>query len=364
MTAAGRTAVTMAKSGLSPLALAPVFVLAPFAPGTISVAYAQCVETSFTTCPTITTPSSASAAQLQAVTATSVGIVRSEVTETVMTIGDRVRDISRDLARGKRTGAPSGESGPSGLSAGSDPAKYGVWLDASGAYLSNDDPVKGNQGRSVAVLSGVDTVIGNDWVVGLATGYTSAALSVASFGSGGNRHSTGVVIGPYASYVIDQNWSVDGNLNYTRLENTVITPGSGGFPGNRYTAGVNTNYFADVGPVSLTGFGGYTYAFERDETFNDNANKVFPATSIYYGAFKIGVEASYPIGNFEPYLPLSYEYETTSPRDGTGRQDIVVGLGLRYTLGDALKFGLVATTMQLRSHQQEDTIAANLRYSF
>ncbi len=237
---------------------------------------------------------------------------------------------------------------------------------SSGCYLSNNDPIKGSQGRSFDVLSGVDAVVGENWVIGLTAGYNAAALSVNSFGSGGNRHSTGFVIGPYASYVFNQNWSVDCNVNYTRLSNTVVTPGSGGFPGNRYTVAANANYYTDLGPVSLTGFGGYTYAYERDATFNDNStpNSVFPATSIYYGAFKVGFEASYPIGKFEPYLPFTYEYETTSPRDGTGRNDVVVGLGLRYTVSDALKLGIVATTVQLRSHYQEDTLAANLRYSF
>jgi outer membrane autotransporter protein len=347
----------------SPLALAPLLALIPFAPGMIPEAYAQCVETSITTCPTSTT-SSASASQLAALTASSVGIVRSEVRQAETAIEDRVRDISRDLAHGLRLSTSSGDAGQSGLSAGSDPAKYSVWLDASGSYLSDDDPVKGNHGRTAAALSGIDAVIGESWVVGLAVGYNTAALSVTSFGNSGNRHSQGVVIGPYASYIINQNWSVDCNVNYTRLDNTVVTPAASGFPGNRYTAAVNANYYADVGPVSLTGFGGYTYAYEHDETFTDNGNAIFPTTSIYYGAFKIGVEASYPIGNFEPYLPLTYEYETTTPRDGTSRNDIVVGLGLRYTLGDALKLGLVATTTQLRSHYQEDTIAANLRYSF
>ena len=67
---------------------------------------------------------------------------------------------------------------PSGLSAGSDPLKYSAWLDSSGSYLSNSDPTRGSQGRSWDVLTGVDTVIDDRWVVGLSAGYSAASLTV------------------------------------------------------------------------------------------------------------------------------------------------------------------------------------------
>ena len=352
-----------AKPRISQLALAPTLALLSVAPGMVSEAYAQCGGISEPACPTVTT-TSVTPAQLESITAASTSTTRSQVTQTQATIDNRLRDISRDLARGLASGTPTGRAAPSGLSAGSDPARYATWLDSSGSYISNSDPARGNQGRAWDALAGIDATIDDRWIVGFAGGYNAAALSVNSFGSGGNRNTTGGVIGPYVSYVFNQNWSVDGNVNYTRLENKVVTPGVGGYPGNRYTVAANGNYFTDFGPVSFTGFGGYTYAYERDETFVDSHNASFPAMSIYYGAFKTGFEASWPIGNFEPYLPLTYEYETTSPRDGTGRNALVIGLGLRYTLGDALKLGIVATTTQLKSHYQEDTLAANLRYSF
>jgi outer membrane autotransporter protein len=342
----------------------PACVVLPFVPGFVSEANAQCGNFSQPACPTVTVLSSATAAQLEAITATSVGIARNEVRQVEAAVTQRLRDISRDLARGLPPGTTAGTATVAGLSAGSDPTKYAAWLDSSGSYLSNDNAIQGSQGRSWDVLSGVDAVLGENWVVGVTTGYNAAALSINAFGSGGNRRSSGFVIGPYASYVFNQNWSVDCNLNYTRLENTVVTPGSAKFGGNRYTVGANANYYTDLGPVALTGYGGYTYAYEHNQIFNDDQNSAFPASSIYYGAFKVGFEASWPIGKFEPYLPFTYEYETTTPRDGTGRNDVVVGLGLRYSIGDALKLGIVATTTQLKSHAQEDTIAANLRYSF
>jgi uncharacterized protein with beta-barrel porin domain len=356
--------VGTARRGISQLALAPALALLPVAPGIISQAYAQCGGLSEAPCPTVTTTAGATPAQLESITAVSTTTTRSQVTQTQATIDNRLRDISRDLARGLNSGTPTGAAAPSGLSAGSDPARYATWLDSSGSYISNSDPAKGNQGRAWDVLAGIDATIDDRWIVGFTAGYNAAALSVNSFGSGGNRHTTGVVAGPYVSYVFNQNWSVDGNVNYTRLENTVVMPGVAAYSGNRYAVGINGNYFTDFGPVSFTGFGGYTYASERDEAFVDGLNTSFPESFIYYGAFKTGFEASWPIGNFEPYVPLTYEYQTTATRDGTGRNALIVGLGLRYTLGDALKLGIVATTTQLKSHYQEDTLAANLRYSF
>ncbi len=136
------------------------------------------------------------------------------------------------------------------------------------------------------------------------------------------------------------------------------------FSSNRFVGAVNGNYFADIGPLSLTGFTGYTLAYEHAQHYTDPTGTPFPSLVTRYGAVKVGGEVSYPLGDAEPYLPISYEYQTTAPEDGAGRSALVVGLGLRYRFGDALKAGIAVTDEELRAHERNATIAANLRFTF
>jgi uncharacterized protein with beta-barrel porin domain len=303
------------------------------------------------------------AATQQAIAATSQGILRDQARVTSNMIASQLRDIARDLARGKGTGTTTGRAAQSGLSAGAEAVRYAVWADASGSFIKNDAAGKAYQGSNTTALSGLDAVIGNSWVVGFVAGYSRADLEFRSLN--GTRLSQGSVVGPYVSYVFNEHFTVDGNINYSRLSNDV-TVGSlhSEFSSNRYAAAFNGNYFADVGPVSLTGFAGYTLAYEHAQHFTNPLGDPFPALSTRYDAVKLGGEISYPMGNAEPYLPLTYEYQISAPEDGTSRSSLLVGIGLRYRIDDALKAGIVVTDEEFRSHERNATIAANLRFTF
>jgi uncharacterized protein with beta-barrel porin domain len=302
----------------------------------------------------------------QAIAATSQGILRDQARAVSNMIGERLRDISRDLARGQAIGTTTGRAAQSGLSAGTEAVRYGVWADASGSFIKNDAAGKAYQGSSTTALSGLDAVIGNSWVVGFVAGYSRADLEFRSLN--GTRLSQGSVVGPYVSYVFNEHFTVDGNINYSRLSNDVTVGPSpvlhSEFLSNRFAAGLNGNYFADVGPVSLTGFAGYTLAYEHAQHFTNPIAEPYPALSTRYDAVKLGGEISYPMGNAEPYIPLTYEYQISAPEDGTNRSSLLVGIGLRYRIDDALKAGIVATDEELRSHERNATIAANLRLTF
>jgi hypothetical protein len=301
----------------------------------------------------------------QAVASTTQGALRDETRTTVRIIDQHLRDIGRDQARGKTTGFL--EDGASGLAAGSDATRFSVWADVSGSYLKNTAAgANAYQGWSVTGLSGLDVVIGSAWVAGLSAGYTRADFGVPAIT--GTRSNYGPVVGPYVSYVINEKLTVDGSFTYSRQTNDVAAAGTPTnlrhFSSDRWAGSVNGNYFADIGQVQVASFLGYTYAFEHQRGFADSTQTQFASANVRYAAFKVGGEFSYPIGNFEPYLPIAYEYQTTQVTDGTSHADLLVGIGLRYRIGDVLKIGLLGTTEEVRRHQSDQTIAANLRYSF
>jgi hypothetical protein len=291
--------------------------------------------------------------------------VRAQTLAVTNMISDRIRAISRDLASG--LGQPSGQPAPSsyrGISAGSADGQWGVWGDASGSFIGNSSSV-GYDGTSVVALAGIDYIGDRDWLVGFNTGYTNGDLGLKSFT--GTRTSNGALVGPYASYIISPNFSVDGQFSYTRLSNNISTvaPGpTGGFNSNRYTGAANLNAYADseVG-IRLTLFTGYAYSFEESQP--SVLSNVPPFTnSIHFGVFKLGGEAGYPVGAFEPYVPLTFEYQTTQPQDQTGRAALQVGIGLRYQLSDQLKAGLLFTATEFEENWRDLKIEGHLRWTF
>lgn len=292
------------------------------------------------------------------------GAVRAQTLAVTNAISERIRAISRDLARGLGSAASRpAEATYRGIAAGSPDSRWGVWGDASGSFLRDNASV-GYNGPSVVALAGADYILAPDWIVGFSSGYTHANLALRSIT--GSRASNGAVVAPYASYILSPNLSLDGQFNYTRLSNNVMETGPGpssAFGSNRLTGAVNLNGYFDTGPIKLTGFTGYTYSWEgSSKTVLSNVPPF--SDNLHYGVFRVGGEAGYQFEQFEAYVPLTFEYETTRPQDGTSRAALVVGAGLRYQWGDQLKAGFLATTSQLKTHWQDVKLEANLRWTF
>jgi len=355
---AGGNHVAMRKRRFTRLAFLPGMVMVGGTLGTIPGALAQTSFTSFT--PTNNNSSDT------AVAATTQGSERAQGNAITGTIQSHIRDIVRGIVRGTQTGALEG--GPTGLAAGSGPTRFGAWADVSGSYLENTaGGAFSYSGWSVTGTGGFYATLGDSWVLGISAGRTGSDFNVPSL-SNGTRTNYGNFIGPYISYIINPHFSVDGSFLYTNLTNEVRTlsvpPNFRHFGSNRYTYALNANYYRDIGPISFTGFTGYTYSYDHQRGFADSSGAQFTTASVRYGAWKIGFEVAYPIGNFEPYLPFTYEHQTTQVVDGTSRDAVEIGLGLRYRLGDSLKLGIAYTSEHVRDHQSDDTIGANLRFSF
>jgi outer membrane autotransporter protein len=297
--------------------------------------------------------------------ASALGAARSQTITVTSLVSERIRSFSRDLARGLAQTSSEASVGSKyrGVAAGSPEALWGVWGDASGSFLRNDTSV-GYNGTSVVALAGADYILNREWLLGFSAGYTRADLDLRSVTA--NRTSNGAVFGPYVSYIISPNFSADAQFEYTRLSNNLSAPAptpSGSFDSNRYTGAVNLNGYADDGPWKLTGYAGYTYTWEGSST--TLLSTIAPFSNIVrFGALKLGGEAGYVIDQYEAYVPLTYYYETTTPRDMTSRSALILGVGLRYQASDVLKAGIQATATEIKSHTQDVRIEGNLRWSF
>jgi len=311
--------------------------------------------------------------------ASTMGEVRSQTSTMTDIITRRVRAVSRELAEGLAPEtAPATPGGTvilkdfssdqpmgykyNGASAGSADTRWGAWADSSGSFLSNNSSV-GYSGNSVVALTGLDYLIDRQWLVGMSAGYTHADLTLTP--STITHSVDGAVVGPYASYIINSNFAVDALFNYTSLDNGVVSPTplpSGGYHSNRYTGASNLDFFTDYDAWKLTGYGGYAFSWEGGTGSGVVTSGL--ANNIRYGAIRLGGEAAYPMGAFEPYVPITFEYETTSPNDGTSRAALIVGGGLRYRWSDTLTAGVLAETTEVKTHTRDVMIGANVRWSF
>jgi len=292
-------------------------------------------------------------------------ITREQTVAATSLISGHIRAVTRGFALSAQPFAANRPVGVSyhGVSAGSSETPWGVWGDVSGSFLENNSKV-GYDGTSVVALAGIDYFLDDNWLVGLSSGYARADVTLRSFT--GTRSSNGAVVAPYVSYIINSNFSADAQFNYTALSNRLASPAPGvssNFDGDRLTGAANLNGFTDIDPYRLTGFVGYAYTWEGSG--RSTLNFLAPsATNIHIGLVKVGGEIGRVFGDWEVYLPITFEYETTTPRDGTSRPALIVGGGVRYQWSDTVKAGLLATTTQIKNHTQDVLVGANLRISF
>ena len=288
--------------------------------------------------------------------------IRSQSDAIGMVLSDYLRWRLRGMAQ-SASPAGSGQATDGlirGMSAGSPMQNLVAWGDASASYLKNDTTAFANEGYGVTGLVGLDSSFNQNWLFGFSAGYARTQLKVKALA--GDKLEHGAVLGPYLSYIINPHLAVDASFTYGRLSNSF--PGASSFDADRFTGAANLDLFADAGGSRLSGSIGYLYAYESPTASGvPTALNGFPTTQ-RYGAIKLSGEVAYPIGNFEPYLPIAYTYETTRPVDAVGHNTLTLGVGLRYRMSDSLNAGLQATDDEFRSHSRDETFSASLRWSF
>ena len=315
----------------------------------------------FTCLQVVSSSSSQSSSTQAAIRGSEAGATRAQVNSSFDIITSRITNYSRDIAVSLGTGGQQSQA-PGyyrGISAGTADLKWGFWADSSGSYLNDSSPIAKFNGYGLTELAGVDYNLDSKWLFGFNAGYVRTDVRIAAIA--GNRVEQGPQLGPYLSYIASSHVSADLLFNYSRLSN--VAAGFPSFNSDRYAGAGNVNFFYNVSGFALTGFMGYTYAIESPSSAAPGLIGGVP-TFIHYGAVKVGGEAAYPMGSFEPYVPLTVEYETTQTHDGTGRGVVVVGAGARYRFSDTIKGGIELTSDEARSHSTNVVGAANLRISF
>jgi hypothetical protein len=296
------------------------------------------------------------------------GSTRAQVQSTVALLNNRFQSILRDLGSSGETALQSEwQTGTlSGISAGSEDRLWTLWFSGSPSWLRNYSPIAASAGYSVNGFSGIHYNYENTWFVGFDAGYIRTDVNGPLVG---NFTSNGAQLGPYFTYILNQNLSLSGSFSYTRSDND--TGGDNGlgaitnssYSANRYTGTLGLNAAGAWNDVRLSGTLGYVYSLQLPTSSAPASFGGVPAV-VHYGALTVGGQADYPMGRFDPYIPLGFNYQTTQSHDGTGRAGVTVGLGVRYTFGDGVQASFQITTEQGRLNSQNITGIANLAFAF
>lgn len=165
-----------------------------------------------------------------------------------VTSSDSLRVSSSQITKSLRDREESDNSdttaqlNSTGMSAGDNFGRWSVWGSYTGSDFDADIPLinaldgLGNpvplavyDGDSRSFLLGADTLIGSQFVIGVALGYETTDITTEY--NGGDNESDGYSITPYAAYLFNDIFSIDVSAGYSsldydtdRIDNTMVIP--------------------------------------------------------------------------------------------------------------------------------------------
>jgi hypothetical protein len=276
----------------------------------------------------------------------------------VTAITERIGDAVADAIAGSIGVAPSG-----GISGGDAPGhNWSVWVDTSGSYLSNNSAGGSYNGSIWTGLAGVDQLVTDNIIAGAVIGGEGNSFKLT--GSGGLRSGTGISITPYAAYILRDWASVDVELSYARLDNSVSVTGvqqaANHYQTNRVFAAGNLTGYWSIDALTLRAKVGLLTANNGGPSYTDSTGvRTRPASTSLLEA-KLGGEATYHFGQFEPFVNLTLADDL---RGSGGLNSSVTGVrspsryglqydaGLRYKTEGGIQVGFQAGGETLRGSQ-------------
>ncbi|MBO6783366.1 MAG: autotransporter outer membrane beta-barrel domain-containing protein [Alphaproteobacteria bacterium] len=315
-------------------------------------------------------------------------VVDSQIGRTAVTtfVGFVGRQISR--FGGNLGGAiltvelPDDARGQRGAAAGDEIDRMAGWVNFSDTDIEDNHIPTRFDGDIRTYLVGLDYQVEPEILAGVAFGLERGEFATQF--NGGTITTRGKTISPYASYRLDDQWSFDGILGYTRgdldqVRGAAITSDS---DFHRYFAQVSANYVTDVPAVDnmlLAGQLGYTYAFEKINGFTESNGNGVASNSNPLGQVQLSGRVGYSLFDiadgwvFHPYTGLRMLFETQSSNIAVGagqaehpndQHEGQFSLGVDFFSGAKLSGNLEFTRSFARTKVTSSVIAVNLRWAF
>lgn len=274
------------------------------------------------------------------------------------------KQANREASQDEQGQAYIGSSALSGLAAGDSFEGIGLWSSFNYSDYSADIPVNSiiqpfasYDADQKTFFIGVDKLLMDVFVLGLTFGYENTDIDTAY--NGGNNETDGYTIAPYAAYLINNIFSVDAVVGYTRLDTETdrIDNVSGGtivgdFAADRWFFATNLNATVSHGLWRLGVRVGYLFVTEDQDSYFEtgpNTARAIGNRHIDLAQIVAGFDVSYSFNRFEPYATFAYLNDLGRDNgDGAGGlpgaigrtqpdddDEIQAGLGVRY-FGDRI----------------------------
>lgn len=266
-----------------------------------------------------------------------------------------------------------------GEAAGSHGAPIGVWAGYSRTSTEDDFATTAFTDTRHDFLLGVDTSFdGGNTLVGVAFGLQTGDTTTKF--NGGSQNLTAITIAPYVGMLLTDWLSFDATVGYSdvQIDQSRTAAGTGAtitsdVESMRFFGAINLAATYRMDNLLLTGLGGMTWATQRDDSFRESGGLLVAKSSSDVGRFLFGGEAAYSHGAWEPYVRALVEYDFTKTRvnfaPGVAAPknddlDVLAGFGLRYFGDNGVSGSVEYSTLFGRSNLDEDTISANVRWTF
>lgn len=260
----------------------------------------------------------------------------------------------------------SGVLNPStGLAAGGDEPRHGLWGTGSLANMQDFATSTRYEGNMYMFLGGYDYKLTEDLLVGAAAGYENTYLRT-DFNQGSSG-SDGYTVSPYAAYKFSETTTADLMAAVTFLDyDTRRAEVSGRYQAVRSMWSLNLNQYLVFDDWMISGVLGNMYANEHAESFSESDGTGNGGRENYVGELRAGTKVTYAYKDLEVQGGLAYLYDYMLRYTGTmPDQDAFEGsLGLSYRPGPGWLVGVEGVNSFDRAHTQNLRCMANLRYEF
>lgn len=261
-----------------------------------------------------------------------------------------------------------------GKAGGSEAAVNGIWVQGQWSNVDKSTPGAALSGNIYSLMTGFDRQVTSELLLGVALGYERTELDT-SYNSG-TYDGDGATISPYIGYRLNDNWSTNLSIGYTRIGYD-LTSNSGATTG-AYDA---NRYFGSASVIGSYGFenwrfqpsAGLSYSREDWGSYTLSNNTVAEADSIALGQLTGGLKIGYAFDYVVPYAKLSTTWdfkrgESVTAADGSvltaDRGGASAGLGLEAYTGPFTSSVELGYTSLFRNELDVWTGLARLRYAF
>lgn len=276
-----------------------------------------------------------------------------------------ISSVLSNIFSSRATGAPGApkrvslDGNKKGMAAGDESAKLNAWFNVSDTTIGSSATATMFDGNVNNLIGGVDYRVSKDFVAGVSTGYDRVKLNFTFSGlTNSGMTSNGWLVAPYASYQINEMFSVDGAYGYAAGDvdsKTFGTTTTQKYDRNFLALNLNANYWLD--DWQFTGKANYIAAQEKVAT----TNKV--------EQFRLGGQAGYWIEGMMPYASLTYvrdmKVSTGTIQPVSSDKDAwVASVGANLFSKGALSGGVSYTEEFGRTDSKNFTFMANIGYRF